>query len=104
MKIHHLIKTTHKIFRTLSISLVLKKQSRHFTNVSKFQSTAITETATYETMSDTVIDNICTSFQKDVKEIANILGNKIKINLVKKLKLLNVLILFFRYNIVYRII
>jgi len=48
------------------------KHSRHFINASKFHST-VTETATYETMSDTVIDNIiCTS--SDEKEMAKILG------------------------------
>jgi len=55
-----------------------KKHSRHFINASKFNST-VTETATYETMSDDIIDNICTSSLSDVKEMANILGNKVKI-------------------------
>jgi len=51
------------------------KHSRHFINASKFHST-VTETATYETMSDPVIDNICTSSLSDVKEMAKILVNK----------------------------
>lgn len=50
------------------------KHSRHFINTSKCHSTVI-ETAIYETMSDPVIDNICTSSLSDVKEMANILGN-----------------------------
>jgi len=51
------------------------KHSRHFINASKFHST-LTETATCETMSDSVIDNICTLSLSDVKQTANILGNK----------------------------
>ncbi|KAL4135237.1 hypothetical protein QTP88_006861 [Uroleucon formosanum] len=49
------------------------KHSRHVINASKLHST-VTETATYEKMSDPVIDNICTSSLRDVKEMANILG------------------------------
>lgn len=57
-----------------------KKHSRHFINTSKLNST-VTETATYEATSDTVIDDICTSSLSDVKEMANILGNKIKLKM-----------------------
>lgn len=75
----HLIKTTHRITRTTSIIENyfprFNKHSRHFINTSKSHST-VTDTANYETMSDPVIDNICTSSLSDVKEMANILGNK----------------------------
>lgn len=54
------------------------KHSRNFFNSSKLQ-----KTSTFETMSDTEIENICTSSLRDAKEMSIRLGNSLTLSKLK---------------------